>query len=92
MTNDTREGLYAEWEWNRFRKCWEYSVPHRIYPMPDGRFVMSAAEVWIDGDAATFDEAEARALGISEDQFARDNATVDAMIAPPAAQENNDDE
>lgn len=74
-----KEGLYAIWEWNHARECWEYHVPHRIYPMEDGYYVVSRGDVYIACDPNSFEQAEAVALGISQEQYDRDKATVAAI-------------
>jgi len=58
------DGEYGKWKWCPLRKCWELLIPARIYPLPDGTFVTSYAEVWNTGKnlLRTFKEAELHAL------------------------------
>ena len=65
MTED-RQGVYAKWTWDEIRKCWEYLLPCRIYPLGDG-FSVSTDEVWHDKSFNNFDDAESEALMPSQD-------------------------
>ncbi len=63
---ESREGYYANWEWDAFRKCWAYSYPLRIYPHEDGSFTASTNEVWHPKRFESFEAAELGAFGDDE--------------------------
>lgn len=78
QTNGVRDGVYLRWEWQPIRKCWEASIPLRIYPHDDGSFTVSTSEVWHNGDFSTFEAAEAECCSDNVSQTAP--ATADAGV------------
>lgn len=53
------------WDWCPVRRAWVYNAPHVIYEHEGGYFTVSTCEVPHPGSFATFEEAEAQALGLA---------------------------